>query len=225
MHRWKIAAGLLALGMFGGRVAFASQLGGLATLVGPGGAVVSANVGYVERDVKDGRDDQVSSLRTVLRGAVGVMDGLDLYGYAGFTDLLFDKADFEGSRGATVGGGVRYGLLSFSDSDIRLVLDLQGEYLRVNDRGSVRGQAYHAAVYVLKEYGAAGSVGYFYPFAGAEVSWAKYRGGDGLDTFRSKDVVGVFAGADYFVNPNVFFSAELHLFDETSVTVGAGYRF
>ena len=39
------------------------------------------------------------------------------------------------------------------------------------------------------------------------------------------DFVGVFGGVDYFVSPNVFFSGEAHLFDETSIYLGVGYRF
>jgi hypothetical protein len=226
MRRWWVVCGLSMLGWLYGAACLAAPTGGLATLVGPGGGAVSAGVAYSQRDVTDGRNDQVSSLRTLLRGQVGVLDGLDLYGFIGFTDLLFDHTDFEGSRGGGFGGGVRYGLLSFPDSGLRLVLDLQGEYSRVNgDNRNVRSQAYHAAVYLLKEFGAAGKVGYFYPYGGAQVSYAKHDGRGQIDNFHSRDVVGIFGGADYFVNPNVFFSGEIHLLDETSIAVGAGYRF
>jgi hypothetical protein len=65
---------------------------------------------------------------------------------------------------------------------------------------------------------------------GARVSYAKYRDGDwdadGSDeTDNAENFIGFFAGADYFVSPNVYFTGEVHLFDSMSVYGTAGYRF
>ncbi|MDW7709305.1 MAG: hypothetical protein SCH98_02430 [Deferrisomatales bacterium] len=218
----------LAVGtvLFLAGAASAAQTGGLASPLGPGGFATSVTLGYGERDVKDGRRDEVVTRRVLLRGQVGVTDGVDVYGTVGLGDLDFDRADFSGSLGETFGAGVRLGLLSFPESAIKLVLDLQGEYLRSTDGGKrVRHQAYHAATYVVREVGAARRVGYFFPYGGVRVSYARYDGNRGVPDTEGDDYVGVFGGADYFVNPNVFFTGELHLFDETGLYLGVGYRF
>jgi len=144
----------------------------------------------------------------------------------GLGDLDFDRADFEGSLGETFGAGARYGLLNFQESAMKLILDVQGEYLRSKDSDArVRHQAYHAAALLVKEIGAAGRVGYLFPYGGVRVSYARYDANGDVDDYTGDDLVGVFGGVDYFVNPNVFFSGEAHLFDEMSLYLGAGYRF
>ncbi|HSH69529.1 MAG TPA: hypothetical protein VK997_06400 [Deferrisomatales bacterium] len=203
----------------------AAQTGALATTVGRGGFAVSASTGYAERDVEDGVDAKAANRRLAFRAQFGVAETLDLYALLGFADLEIDHTGFSGTLGENLGLGVRYSLLEFADSDARLVLDMQGEYIRSSDGSDrVRQQTYHVATYLMKEFGAAGRTGYFYPYGGIRVSYARYEG-SGLDDFISKDFVGVFGGADYFVNPNVFFSGEVHVFDETSLYLGVGYRF
>jgi len=217
---------LLAALLLAAPQALAAQTGGLASPVGPGGFALSATLAYGERDVVDGRDDEVASGRALLRAQFGVIDGLDLYATVGLGDLDFQHADFAGSLGETFGAGLRYGLFHFRESAMKLVLDVQGEYLRSSDSDrQVRHQAYHAAAFLVKEIGAAGRVGYLFPYGGVRVSYARYDAGDGLDDYTGDDFLGVFGGVDYFVNPNVFFTGEAHLFDEMGLYLGAGYRF
>jgi hypothetical protein len=220
-----VAAALTAVGWVA--PAGAAPTGGLAAPPGAGALTTSIGVSYAERDLKsDGNNDGASAFKTLLRGEYGVLGGISLYAFAGFSDLKIKDADFEGTRGADLGAGLRYGLVSVPDSRMRLVLDLQTEYLQVRDGSRrVHAQAYHAATYLVGEYGPAGGIGYFYPYGGFRVSYAHYDGKNGVRDYRSQDLVGVFAGADTFVNPNVYFSAEVHLFDETSVSLSAGYRF
>ncbi len=205
--------------------ASAGNIGGLAAPLETGRFAVSATLGYSERDVEDGVDDELSSRRILFRGGFGVADGLELYGIVGLTDAEFDDVDFEGGLGETFGGGVRYGLFHFQETGVKLVLDAQGEYFRSSDGSKrVRQQAYHGAVYLVKEVGAAGRVGYFYPYGGLRLSYARYDG-KGVDDYTNDDFLGVFGGVDYFVNPTVFFSGEVHLFDEMGLYLGVGYRF
>jgi hypothetical protein len=143
----------------------------------------------------------------------------------GFADVEIDKAGFEGTLGESLSIGGRYAMLEFADNDTKLMLEVQGDYFRSSD-GSDRIQhfGYHAATYMVREFGAAGRVGYFYPYGGIRISYADYSG-RGVDDFTSADFIGVFGGADYFVNPNVFFTGEVHVFDETSLYLGVGHRF
>ena len=105
-------------------------------------------------------------------------------------------------------------------SGATVVLDASAEYLRVGDVTRTAGRL---APYLVKKFGASGTTGYFYPFGGFQVSYAKYMGEE--EDYRSKDFIGFFAGADYFVSPNIYFAGELHLFDETSAYLTVGYKF
>ncbi|MBI5440209.1 MAG: hypothetical protein HY900_03240 [Deltaproteobacteria bacterium] len=204
--------------------AAAAQAGSPAAPLNAQGAAVSVSVGYLERDLRGG-NERASSFMTRLGGAFGVSDELSLYGYAGVSDVKFRQADFDGSRGADLGLGARYALLSFPQSRTKLVLDLQAGMLRVTDDGhTVREEEYHAATYVVKELAASGGAGALHPYGGFRASFAKYRGAD-VGGRRLETLVGAFLGADYFLTPNVYFSGAVHLFDESSLTVSAGYRF
>ncbi len=219
------AIGLVAaVGLVG--PAFGAQTGGLAAPVGVGRLAVAATLGYVERDVEDGDRDEVSSRRMLFRAQAGLADGLDLYGVLGFADADFRDGSFSGSLRGAAALGAKYGLLSDEASGFRLVLDGQAEYAESKDGGEkVRQQTYAVSVYALKEIGAAGKVGYFYPYGGLRLSYARFDGKGGVDDYTGEDYLGLFAGADYFVNPNVFFTGEVHLFDATTIYLGVGHRF
>lgn len=199
----------------------AAQVGGLAWPAGKGGVTTSLTIGYADQNVKDSGDAGVSTLRNLLRAEVGLTDDISAFGVVGISDIDVDDAGYREGRGGSAGGGLRWGLVR-SGEGMQLAVNLEAEYLKVGD---VSRASYRAATYVVKQYGASGSMGFFYPFGGFEVSYSKYRGKDDVDDFRSKDFIGVFAGADYFVNPNVYFSGEIHLFDESSVYGTVGYRF
>ncbi|WP_025323526.1 hypothetical protein [Deferrisoma camini] len=215
--------GFLVAALLVAAPAGAANVAGLAAPVGPGKFTVSGFVAYGEQDVEDGRADEVSTRRMLGRVQVGVVDGLDLYGFLGFSDIQFQEADFEGTLGGLGGVGAKIGVLR--SGDVRVVVDLQAEFDRSEDGSRrVRHQAYHLAGYVVREIGAAGTVGYMYPYAGLRFTASRYDGG-GLDDYRQDGFLGVFGGADYFVNPNVYFTGEVHLFDETSIYIGVGHRF
>ncbi len=204
----------------------AAQVGGLVAPLGTLGFAVSGGLSYGERDVKDGSSREVSTRRMLARAQLGLADNLDVYALLGLSDARFEGGGFDGTLGESVGLGVRYGLLHYPSSAIRVVLDLQGEYFRTEDGSKrIRHQGYHASVYAVHEMGAAGRTGYIYPYGGLRMSYTRYDGSGGADDYRGKDVLGVFGGADYFVNPQVFFTGEVHIFDETSLYLGVGYRF
>ncbi|GAB6064457.1 hypothetical protein [Deferrisoma palaeochoriense] len=204
--------------------AAAANLAGLASPLGAGRFAVSGFVAYGEQDVEDGVPDEVSTRRMLGRVQAGVVDGLDLYAFLGFSDIQFNQADFEGTLGGLGGVGAKFGLLR--SGDVRVVADLQAEFDQSKDGSrKVRHQAYHLAGYVVREIGAAGKVGYMYPFAGIRFTASRYDADGKLDDYRQDSFLGVFGGADYFVNPNVYFTGEVHLFDETSIYLGVGHRF
>lgn len=226
MQSTKIIRALVALSLLVAAPGRAAPTGGLASPVGAGGFAVSAGLAYAQRDLEDGSDDEVTNRRVLFRAQYGPVEWLDLYAILGFTDAELDDEDFEGSLGGTFGLGAHVQALHFPDSAVKIVLDLQGEYFRSEDGSKrVKTQAYHGAAYVVKEIGAAGRVGYFYPYGGIRVSYAHHDVNKGIEDLHAEDLVGLFGGVDYFVNPNVYFAGEIHLFDETSLFLGVGYRF
>lgn len=228
MHSTRWAVGLAV--WFGGVClavpTMAASTGGLAAPLGVGQVAVSANLGYTERDVKNGSSDEVNSRRILFRAQAGIADGLDVYGVLGFADVDYKEADFSGSLRGAAAIGIKYGLLHHADSGFRLILDAQGEFGESKDGSEkVRQQTYALSAYALKEVGAAGKIGYLYPYGGLRLSYARFDGRGGVDDYKADDYFGFFGGADYFVNPNVFFTGEVHLFDETSIYLGVGHRF
>ncbi|MBF8250905.1 MAG: hypothetical protein HW382_533, partial [Deltaproteobacteria bacterium] len=65
------------------------------------------------------------------------------------------------------------------------------------------------------------------PYGGIKVSETVVdtkTGGSSLNFTADKNV-GILAGTDYFVNPNVFFNGEVNLFDQQAIYLGAGFKF
>ncbi|MBI5018160.1 MAG: hypothetical protein HZB55_22065 [Deltaproteobacteria bacterium] len=200
----------------------AAQVGGLAWPVEQRGLTTSLTVAYTEQTVKDGRDDSASLFRNLLRAEYGVLNDLGVYGTLGMSDIDIDKADYRAGRGGSAGAGLRWGMVRSGDGSLQLVLNLEAEYLTVGD---VRRTNYRAVTYVVKQYGASGTSGFFYPFGGFGVSYADYKGKGRVDDYHNKNFIGIFGGADYFVSPNIYFSGEIHLIDEAAGYATVGYRF
>ncbi len=226
MTKATVAAGVGVLTLGLASAGSAAHVGGLASLLGPKGAAVSATVGYGERDLKGGASE-AESYRTLVTGQFGLADGLDLRAVLGLRDIDIDRSgsDFEGGMGESIGVGLRYGLWNQPETGMKVILDGQVEYFRSADAGDeVRYRGLQVAAYLLKEAGAAGRLGYLAGFGGVRLSTSRYDADPGKNP-RNENPLGLFGGADYFVTPNVFFSGELHLFDEYALHLGVGYRF
>ncbi len=220
---WSRVGVFCALMLVFAQGAAASGSGGLAQPFAKGQGMFGVTMGYSQRDL-DGGGDEAQSRRLLFKGGFGFGEGLDGYAMLGFSDLKYSGTDFSGSLGELIGLGVRYGGFLIGEGPARLVLDFQWEYFSSEDGNiDARVDATHLAAYVVREFGAAGKVGYFYPFGGIRYSMVNYSN-DGPD-FHEDERIGIFGGADYFVSPNVFFSGEMHVFDEESVLLSAGYRF
>lgn len=202
----------------------AAMLGGLAQPLNESEASLSLTLGYTQRDVEDGDyKDEASSRRFLFKGAYGLGKAADVYAFAGLTDIAFKEADFDGSLGESFGAGFHYSPVEFQDGT-RLVLDFQGEYASSDEGGtSVNYQMFRGAVYMVGKFGSSGKFGFFYPFAGLSVASAEYKS-DG-DEVKGEGNIGMIAGSDFFVSPNVFLSMEFHLFEENAAFLTSGYKF
>jgi hypothetical protein len=219
-----VVLGVAAVFLLVSGQARAAMTGGLASPPNSGEATMSVTLAYSERDVSNDEFDQARSRRFLFKGDFGVGQGVDFYAFLGLSDLSYREADFNGNLGETVGMGLRYSPVTLPDRT-RLVFDVQTEYFASDESDvTVRQQAYHAAAYMVGEFGSSGRSGYFYPFAGVRLSYADYENDGGAD-YKSDRYFGLFGGADVFVNPNVYLSGEFHLFDENAFYLTVGYRF
>jgi hypothetical protein len=211
--------------IFAAGSAVAAMSGGLASPLASGAASLSATLAYGERSVEhSGNYDEARSKRLLFKGMFGIGNGMDVYAILGLTDLEYRDSGFKGSLDEMFGGGVRFSPTPFANRT-RFVLDLQSEYFKSEDGGrKVKQIGHHLTAYMVGEFGAAGRVGYFYPFAGLRLSYVDYDNG-GTSDYEGADNFGLIAGGDFFANPNVFFTTEFHLFNENAFYFTAGYRF
>lgn len=225
----KYTLGLAAAVAFGiilsGGTAKAAMLGGLAEPLDESQASLSLTLGYSQRDVKDGDvKDEASSRRFLFKGAYGLGKSADVYAFAGLTDIAFKEADFDGSLGESFGAGFHYSPVEFQDGT-KVIFDFQGEYA-ASDEGNtkVTYQAFRAAAYIGGKFGSSGKFGFFFPYAGLALSSSEYKVSGGDDA-KGEGNIGLIAGTDFFVSPNIFLSMEFHLFDENAAFLTSGYKF
>jgi len=65
------------------------------------------------------------------------------------------------------------------------------------------------------------------PYGGVKVceTEVELKSGAAPTKYSADKKVGLLAGVDYFVNPNVFFNGEVNLFDQQAIYLGAGFKF
>ncbi len=200
-------------------LAAAAQIGGLSQNMGAQLLTVSANVGFIDRDVKNGGGKgDFNSRSFIIKTTYGVSDKLDAHFDIGFADVQ-DLPGFNGSLGTAIGGGVKYLLFEGTANNTRVSID--ASILTFESEDSGKGDAdyleYSVAAVISKK------SGNLTPFGGFRFSDVDIDSSVG--DFKADDKFGLFAGADYFVNPNVYFTGELHVFAENTIYLGAGYNF
>jgi len=130
-----------------------------------------------------------------------------------------DISGFTGALGGLYGGGLKYRFFASPDKKTQVSLDVGFETFSSSESGrTARYVEYGAAVIVSNQ------AGNFTPFGGIRFSDAEVALDDS-PTYEADKHIGVFGGIDYFVNLNVFFTGEIHIFDENSLFLGVGYNF
>lgn len=199
----------------------AGQLGSQAATVGEGGLSFSAGINYASKDMKiDGAKEEMIARQLVLTGDYGLLPSLDLYIKLGFADM--EVKDFKGRLDALYGVGAKFKL--FKDPEDKLNVTINGGVTRFNSGDSSTDATvtdYIGAVIVSNR------AGNMTPYGGVKVceTEAETKKGEVSTTFKADKKVGILAGVDYFVNPNVFFNGEVNLFDQQAIYVGAGFKF
>ena len=195
----------------------AGQLGSQAATVGVGGLSLSAGINYATKDMRDGgTKTEMTTRQLVVTGDYGVLSNLDLYIKLGFADM--EVAGFRGRLDALYGVGAKFKL--FKDPEDKLNVTIDGGVTRFNSGDSNTDATvtdYMGALIVSNK------AGNMTPYGGIKVSETLVeKAGENLTADKK---VGVLAGVDYFVNPNVFFNGEANLFDQQAIYLGAGFKF
>ena len=212
---------LVAIMIFTPTMLNAAQIGGLAGTVGGQLLTITAQWGLVNRDVtiNGSQKGDYDSRSFSLKGTYGVSDILDLYANLGYADIQNLDGHDDTTLGDLFGGGFKYLFFEGPESGVRFSISGDIQFLKSNSNGvSVDYQEISGAAIVSKNYG------HLSPFAGVKFSDISIDIA-GTETIKPEDNTGLFAGLDYFVNPNVYFTGEIHVFAENSIYVGAGYNF
>ncbi len=198
-------------------VAGAGQVGGLATNVGEGGLSLSTGLLYIDKDVeRSGHKEEMTTRQLVVKGSYGLLPNLDLNVKLGFADLEVD--DFEGRLDTLYGVGFKFKMFQDPNNKVNVLLDGEVSQFSSEDNGvDADVLDYHIAFTVSNKSGNITPYGGI-KFSETEIDFDSTK-------FTADNNVGVFGGVDYFVNPNVFFTGEINIFDQDAVYIGVGYKF
>lgn len=194
--------------------AMAGQIGGLADHMGGQLLTTTVSVGVIDRDIKrNGADDDFQMNILSARATYGLSDKVDLYATLG-------KANIDGvgkiddSLEDLYGAGVKF-LLFEGVNKTRVIINAEANFMETSN---AKYQDISGAVIISKKRGN------LTPYGGVKVSAVVINPDLGKDWEEEKGT-GFFAGVDYFVNPNVYFTGEIHVFAENTLFAGVGYNF
>ena len=201
----------------------AGQFGSQAATVGEGGLSFSAGINYASKDMKiNGAKEELIARELVLTGDYGLLPSLDLYIKLGLADM--EVKGFKGRLDALYGVGAKFKL--FKDPEDKLNVTINGGITRFNSGDSSADATVTDYMGALIVSNRAGNIT---PYGGIKVceteAEVKPTGGGSPSKYTADKKVGILAGVDYFVNPNVFFNGEVNLFDQQAVYLGAGVKF
>ena len=201
--------------------AISGPVGGLADHMGGQLLTATVSVGIIDRDMKlKKRDGDFESNMLTARVTYGLSDKVDLYATMGKANID-SIGEVDDSLEDLYGGGVKF-LLFEGVNKTRVTINADANFMETSNA------KYHdisAAVIISKKRGN------ITPYGGVKVSRVEidedddpsigYVGGE----WEEDDSTGFFAGGDYFVNPNVYFTGEIHVFAENTIYAGVGYNF
>lgn len=202
-------------------VAGAGQMGGLATNVGEGGLSLSANLSYISKDMeRNGQKDEMTTRQLVLKGSYGLLSNLDINVKLGFADLEVDDFDFEGRLDALYGAGFKFTMFQDPDNKVNVLMDGEISKFSSNDDNIDADIMDYQLAFIVSN-----KTGNITPYGGIKFSETEIDFSGNSRKYTADTNVGILAGVDYFVNPNVFFTGEINIFDQDALYLGAGYKF
>jgi hypothetical protein len=209
---------------------FASPEGGLAGPVEERNFTFLSGIGYTLREVDHNSD--IKSFQFKIKPNYGISDQFDVFLDFGFRDLGIenkedDTRNFSSTLGLLVGAGAKLSFFKPKEQKTNLVLNMSLDYSEVSsDLAKATVVEYRAAViftYKMENITPYGGV----KFSGINIDYSKPGDNNTKDTerYNSPRNIGFLGGLDYFVNPNVYFSGELNIFDQQALFMSVGYKF
>lgn len=198
---------------------FAGRIGGLSENIGAQMLTANAGIEYSTRDVEyNSTKEEVNSRRFVIKSTYGLSDKINVFATLGFADSQ-DINNYTGALGTLFGGGIKYLLFDHAESANKVLINANIETFKSRDSGNTATTLeYDIAIIVSR------NAGNFTPYGGFRYSDVDIDFGNSVK-YEADDNLGLFGGVDYFVNPNVYFTGEVHTFDENSIFLGVGYNF
>ncbi|MBI2061454.1 MAG: hypothetical protein HYT87_17075 [Nitrospirae bacterium] len=218
----------------------ADNVGAPAGVLGRHKVGFSVNSGVFQRDVefKEGlsqagaaNEDKavLTSIRPIVLKAQGnILDWLNPYALFGIADLRLDENNYEGTMKPYVGGGAVFRVVDSLEAGPDISFQLHSAYTYSNAYISSENESFdlnywevQAALILHKR------ISNFIPFMGIAYSdtfLSELSGNNAKLDYGARTVpVGLFAGLDYFITPNVYIHSELHNFVEDAIIVGLGF--
>jgi|SRR3990172_2603507 len=199
----------------------AGQFGSQAATVGEGGLSFSAGINYAIKDMINGSKVEMTTRQLVFTGDYGLLPSLDLFIKLGQADIEVTGSP-RGSLNTLYGAGAKFKL--FKDPEDKLNVTIAGGVTRFNSGYGTTDATvtdYMGALVVSNR------TGNMTPYGGFKVCDTEVETKTGVVStkYKADKKVGILAGVDYFVNPNVFFNGEVNLFDQQAIYLGAGFKF
>lgn len=215
MRRFALALILL---LITASAAGASQIGGLMANVGERNLSLSVGVSYITKDMEK-NCQEMSAKQLIIKGSYGLLPDLDLNIKLGFADLETDTPDFAGTLGPLYGIGVKFKL--FKDPEDKVNVFINGEVSKFTSSDSATDAEIidYSGSFIVSN-----KAGNMTPYGGVKVSQTEVDL-TGYSKLRANKNIGIVGGVDYFVNPNVFFTGEINIFDQDALYLGVGYKF
>lgn len=196
----------------------AGQLSSQTATVGEGRLSLSAGINYASKDMKSGdATKEMIARQLVLTGDYGILPSLDLYIKLGLADM--EMKEFKGRLDALYGVGAKFKL--FKDPEDKLNVSINAGVTRFSSGDSTADATVTDYMGALVVSNKAGNIT---PYGAIKVCETEVEISGGAK-YRADKKIGILAGLDYFVNPNVFFNGEVNLFDQQAIYLGAGFKF
>jgi hypothetical protein len=175
---------------------------------------LNADLGYTIRELKKsgGGENDYNSIQMIFTGGFNPFDHLSVFAKAGASDMQFRGSD-RTPLSFTLGGGLTVSLLDPAERN-NVLIDAQMDYFTPKEFRVIDYQ--FGATYIYRNNNVI-------PYAGIKFSDTSVKNTENNDEWEGKWKFGIVIGIQYFVNPNVFFSAEMHNFDQDSIYGGVGF--
>lgn len=176
--------------------------------------ILKTGLGYTMRELKKsgGGESDYTSTQILFTGGFNPFEHLSVFAKVGSADMQMRGSD-RTSLSLTLGGGLTVSLLDPTERN-NILIDAQMDYFAPKEFRVIDYQ--FGATYIYRNNNVI-------PYAEIKFSETSVKNTDNDDEWEGKLKFGIVIGIQYFVNPNVFFSAEMHNFDQDAIYGGVGF--